>query len=308
MDVTFVRLLLTIRLEGACRAPSLFAAIKGGFEEALRRAAACRCDERGSTSSAANCAFHHAFGRALTPDPAALKRFQKPSAPFVFTLPQLSSPLPNRGQAVPLGLTLVGTAANHVAVYLDAVKRLFGAGNRSGLPCATVVRVESRGYGESRHLVREGEGALRLDLLEQLSLNGLVEGLPLVPREMTVEFLTPLRLLHEGRPVRDLSFSAFIRPLMRRASSLAYYYGGVELDHDFRWLAAQSEGVECTTRLRWAGREVESRGALADGLIGELTFRGELADFAPFLLFGEYVHLGKGAPFGLGAYRVVNIT
>jgi CRISPR-associated endoribonuclease Cas6 len=307
VDVTFVNLLVTLRLEAECRDSSALFAVRGDFEEALRRAAGCRCDDRVSSPSAAVCAFHHAFGRALTPDPAALKRFQKPSAPFVFTLPLLPA-APNRGREVTLGLTLTGTAANHVVVYLEAVRQLFGTGRGPGLPSATVVRVESRGYGESRHLIREGEGGVRLDLLEQLSLNGLLSGLPLVPREMTLSLETPLRLLHEGRPVRELSFSAFLRPLMRRVSSLAYYYGETEMDLDFRWLATRSETVASEASVRWVGRGGESAGAPSGGLVGAITFRGDLADFLPFLLLGEFVHLGKGASFGLGAYRIARMA
>jgi len=40
------------------------------------------------------------------------------------------------------------------------------------------------------------------------------------------------------------------------------------------------------------------------GFIGSITFEGDLEPFLPFLLLGEYVHVGKGTSFGLGKYEI----
>jgi len=40
------------------------------------------------------------------------------------------------------------------------------------------------------------------------------------------------------------------------------------------------------------------------GFVGEITYLGDLKDFLPFLLLGSYIHVGKGATFGLGKYRI----
>jgi hypothetical protein len=34
------------------------------------------------------------------------------------------------------------------------------------------------------------------------------------------------------------------------------------------------------------------------------THEGDLAPFWPYLVFGQWVHVGKGATFGLGGYRL----
>jgi CRISPR/Cas system endoribonuclease Cas6 (RAMP superfamily) len=41
-----------------------------------------------------------------------------------------------------------------------------------------------------------------------------------------------------------------------------------------------------------------------EGIIGRAIYEGEFAPFWKFLKFGELVHVGHGATFGLGKYRI----
>lgn len=42
------------------------------------------------------------------------------------------------------------------------------------------------------------------------------------------------------------------------------------------------------------------------GLIGNITYEGNLGKFLPLLKIGEYIHVGKAVVFGLGKYRIVD--
>ena len=44
------------------------------------------------------------------------------------------------------------------------------------------------------------------------------------------------------------------------------------------------------------------------GFVGEITFRGNLREFWPFLVLGQYVHVGDNAVFGRGWYRIETAT
>jgi CRISPR/Cas system endoribonuclease Cas6 (RAMP superfamily) len=41
------------------------------------------------------------------------------------------------------------------------------------------------------------------------------------------------------------------------------------------------------------------------GLVGQVTYSGDLRDYLPLLALGELAHVGKGTVFGNGQYRIV---
>jgi len=138
-----------------------------------------------------------------------------------------------------------------------------------------------------------------------LTADGLRESRTLSSSSITLKFATPLRILLEGKPLRVFAASYFLRSLIRRLSSLAYYYGGGELELDFKWLARQSAAIAGSAeQCYWQDWGATADGRLS-GVTGEVLLTGDLTDFHPFLLLGEYFHAGKGASFGLGRYRLV---
>jgi hypothetical protein len=74
----------------------------------------------------------------------------------------------------------------------------------------------------------------------------------------------------------------------------------LDLDLDYKWLSRESQNIGFVGNgYRW---EEWSNGL--SGIVGSATFTGKIAEFLPFLLFGEYFHAGKGAAYGLGCYRL----
>ena len=67
--------------------------------------------------------------------------------------------------------------------------------------------------------------------------------------------------------------------------------------------------VETTeTTLRWRDwtrySSRQHRKMQLGGLVGSVTYAGDLAAFLPFVALGQLLHVGKNATFGLGKYRV----
>jgi CRISPR/Cas system endoribonuclease Cas6 (RAMP superfamily) len=41
------------------------------------------------------------------------------------------------------------------------------------------------------------------------------------------------------------------------------------------------------------------------GVVGEITYEGDITAFMPYLKAGEILHIGKGTSFGLGKYQII---
>lgn len=294
-DLIFVDLRLSLRLDTDLDNPYALFGLKGGFEKTFRKMTGCFLAECHGCAQTPDCAGHHAFGRTLATDPAALRRYQKPSVPFILSPPVLPD-LPNCGSVVEMGLVLLGGAADHLSLYVRALRSLL-----LRRQCA-LIKIESLNYGGQRSRIDGGNEQSFSGHLHLLSLQGLHQTILLPPQEILLTFATPLCLLQDGKPLRQLDFTSFVRPLLRRVSSLVYYYGGSDLDQDFKWLARLSEEVESdAAEVAWRSWGGE-KGVRWSGLLGRCAFRGNLAEFHPFLLFGEYLQLGKGCPWGFGRY------
>jgi hypothetical protein len=289
VELHYVKIFFTFSLDEDLDDPYALYACRTGFDSAFRRALSCRRLDCAGCTKSANCPYPVNFGQVIARDPEAVRRHQKPPLPFVFRFPALL-PLPNGGSSFECSLTLFGSAVQHLVSYLAAVHLLLEEIQ------ATLVKVEAECPGGAREPVAPGINPA-LPLLSALDPIGAG---PLLPDRVTVRFVTPLKLTHEGRLLRRFSFAELSRVLMRRVSSLAYYYEGLELPLDYRWLSLASAAIktlETDCHLEsWHGRPA--------GLVGSASFAGDLEPFHLLLQLGSETHLGKGASFGFGAYRL----
>ncbi|MDD3582286.1 MAG: CRISPR system precrRNA processing endoribonuclease RAMP protein Cas6, partial [Desulfobacca sp.] len=99
--------------------------------------------------------------------------------------------------------------------------------------------------------------------------------------------------------------------LLRRITVLAYLHCGLDCSEiDFRGLSHAAEKIDTrSSSLRWHDlrrySNRQERNTPLGGLVGEVTYTGNLEPFWPFLLLGEQVHVGKGTSFGLGQYQLI---
>jgi hypothetical protein len=125
---------------------------------------------------------------------------------------------------------------------------------------------------------------------------------------LTLNFLTPTKLKQSGRWVsQGPPFAVLIRTLLGRLSSLSYFHCGERVEVDFRGLIDRAGGVKVTySETRWqdwsrfSGRQ-KQRIELG-GLVGRVTYNGDLLDYLPLLVLGQLIHVGKGTVFGNGQY------
>jgi hypothetical protein len=299
VDLLFTKLVFTLRLESDSGDPYALFSLKSCFREAFRETVCRSHGQCSRCSDRTECPFQAVFGQELAADPAALKRHQKPPLPFLFHIPLL----PGHGctdRDVELGLVIIGYAMNYLPEFCSTLMRLL-RGPREDIPSVEVVRIDSEGCSGFRSLVVAGQGPLSLDAISTISADDLVAMNTLSCSRLGLRVMTPLRIQLEGRFMRRFSFSPFIRTLLRRVSSLAYYYYGSALEMDFQRLARISDSIGTLDEsMQWAAWK---KGPL-EGVVGSGILCGDLTDFHPALLLGTYLSCGKGAAFGLGRYEL----
>ena len=308
MDFNFLKFIVTIKLMRNIADSYFLFGLKSDFESAFRLAVDCRRSSCDGCPRCDSCPFRQTFSQSITSDPLAVKRYQKPPYPFMFDFPILTQ-TPNRGGILEFGVTLVGSAINNFRYYLAAFVLLTRQNMTNKPAFASILKVESSDYRGNRNLVMGENGEIYPDRLFLFSAVELQKTCELQPDTVAISIETPLRLLQEGRPLRELSFSPFIRSLFRRISSLAYYYGGGEMELDYKWLSNRSTIIEnrCSD-FHWVDWNGHPGSGRLSGIVGKGVFNGDLLDFYPFLLLGQYFHVGKGASFGLGKYRLEKVT
>jgi CRISPR-associated endoribonuclease Cas6 len=245
-----------------------------------------------------------------------MRRYTAAPHPFVFEPPAGGGTAPAARPLV-LGMTLFGKAIRYLSHFIFALERLGqrGLGARR-VPC-TLSYVESSLDGRPWLLYSVKDRTPR-------SADGFEKSvaLPLQPpgpfmektlsERVTIEFLTPLRVVYESRLANELPFHVLLRSLLRRIGHLSYFHcGGDPSAFRFReWieLASDVETVEQDLKwFDWARYSSRQQTTMRmGGLLGRVTFRGRLAPFYPFLAAGEVIHAGKGTSFGLGRFRILS--
>ncbi|WP_242457571.1 CRISPR system precrRNA processing endoribonuclease RAMP protein Cas6 [Insulibacter thermoxylanivorax] len=125
----------------------------------------------------------------------------------------------------------------------------------------------------------------------------------------SIHFLTPLRIRRGGVLIRELDFPTIIRNITRRVEALAERYGGyVNPDAAATVNELSGDVKQTSSGLFWYDlkRYSNRRNTKMDlsGLLGAMTFEGDLTIFAPWLHAARVLHIGRNVTFGCGQVEV----
>jgi len=287
-------------------------ALRGGFGHLFKRTVcvqprAIRCD---GCLLAETCAYAYLFETRPPAGSAVLRTHRAVPRPFVIRPPLDRRTEIGAGERLEFGLVLVGRAIGYLPYFLIVFRELgeAGLGQRRGRYRLREVRAVHPLRGEERG-VYDGETLLGTGL--PVTAEEVAAWAVRLPADrLTVRFLTPARLKHGGGLARQsVEFHVLARALLRRLSSLAYFHCGERWETDYRGWVERAEGVEAVeTHLSWvkwerrSGRQ--SRRIPMGGVVGSVTYAGDLASFRPLLALGMLTHVGKGTVFGNGQYTV----
>jgi hypothetical protein len=280
--------------------------LRGAFGRAFRRL--CCLGRDGEPCPApTSCPYHLIFETGPPPDADALRTHEEIPRPFVIAPPPTGGAAHPSGSEVAFDLTLVGHARRYLAHFVVTLRELdrIGRGRR---------RVALRRIDAVQPLTGASEVVYTSDdsLVQPCDAPVTLADCAAVPcpeGRLRVAFVTQTRLKHGGTFARRPDFQLLFRRLLGRLSALARFHGDGQLDVDFRGVIEAAGAVRLardeTQWTRWARYSArQDRRMEWEGLVGSAVYEGDLTAFWPYLVFGQWTHVGSNTTFGLGGYRL----
>lgn len=290
------------------------ATLRGGFGHAFRRVV---CAMRHKTCPECllrrHCVYSYVFetpmpvGSDIMPDQVQAPR------PYVLEPPQETRRDYEPGETLRFGLVLIGRATEYLPYFIYAFEELGNLGIGRGKGKFELMEVRRRGAGDGGKdaMVYLGGQHAMTSVGPPTTWRKLIPRTPPIVDSLRLRFISPTRIVHQGRMVESgLSFEVLVRSLVRRISMLSYFHCGSRLEvPDWTTFTEKAATVVCKEdTLRWYDWERYSNRQQArikmGGLVGEICYQGDLTPFWPYLALGEHIHVGKGGSFGLGRYEL----
>ena len=297
-------------------------AVRGALFGAVRDLA---CVNKAAPSCGA-CTLHPVCGvsRLLATVEEDGPRGAEVPRPFVVRPPLAGARTVAPGETFAFGITLIGEEALQLFPYvalglrrmgdLGLGRALVGPGGdhrpRRGRFAVERVSAGNPFLGVRQTVLRAGDDLVTLPEApvtgEQIEAWCAARG---EVGRVTVRLRTPLRLVVNKELVKRPTFEALLRRIMRRTTDLARSFGGGVPPLDFNGLLARAAAVRTVEdRTQWL--ELESKSARQGrtvpigGLVGAVTFAGEIGPFLPWLLWGQLLGVGKDVTKGNGVIEV----
>ncbi|OGP90580.1 MAG: hypothetical protein A2156_08995 [Deltaproteobacteria bacterium RBG_16_48_10] len=314
---------------------------RGGFGYAFKKIV-CVNREKGCGSCLlkSKCVYSYAFETPPPSDTSKMRKYPYAPHPFIITPPLEEKRIYREGERICFELALIGKSIDYLPYFIYTFDELgrMGIGKGKGKYHLEEVRVLQIGQRLKVKGGRTEDQGQRAEIKEKIIYSGKDKILrtdyqiihsgdlfpfhpappafnqtcDLAPFTLDLIFLTPARLKYEGKLTPPLEFHVLIRNLLRRISLLSYFHCEKELDLDFKGLIEKSSEIKVAkSNLKWFDWERYSNRQeirmKMGGFIGSITFEGDFKSYLPFLLLGEYIHVGKGTSFGLGKYKIRGI-
>jgi CRISPR-associated endoribonuclease Cas6 len=239
--------------------------------------------------------------------PEALqKRFRQAPRPYI-----VEAPLIYRGEeTLELGLVLVGRALDFLPYFLYVVQET----GKSGLGRARVpyrLRTVTDGSRDDGPVIFQADAGIMRDDVQAITLADVQHSGDNEVHQVTLELLTPLRVKKYGdyqASGERLEFATLIDLLLGRIEALSLFHCGdawapnTALREAARSVQVVAKHLALQRLERYSNRHHQK--LPLHGVIGALSFAGNLAPFLPLLRLGAYLHIGAGTAFGLGHYRL----
>ncbi|WP_429884983.1 CRISPR system precrRNA processing endoribonuclease RAMP protein Cas6 [Geoalkalibacter halelectricus] len=254
--------------------------------------------------------FSALFDPPLAEDPVALKRYQRPGPSFVLRPDPRRCGYYDSGDCLQMTVLFWGRGIQFIRHFAQTMQTLGKSGLNRGEGCYDLLQVGARELSGNAICLWSGGGWPERFAPPVASVAWWLDSLAVLDNQAVLEFVTPARLLSAGRPLFRPTFANLFPFILRRVSSMVHAHcGGADIVPDARALQEIAQGVETLSNdllwRDWRTLESEKGAQEIGGVSGRLELCGAgLAEIGWLLRLGSLLHLGKGAAYGAGCYRL----
>lgn len=292
--------------------------LRGQFGAALRHLA---CMTRQPSCSGcplqSTCPYPRIF-EAPPPQAHELQHFSaipnayvvEPPSPITSAAAAKEHPVLQPGDTLQFHMVLIGHALQQLPLIVIAWQRALHHGLTRARSRAELTEVQWLDADGAAHTVWTAEHP-------RVQAHPAVLALPPVPpatESLQLQLHTPLRLQHQGQPLRPQQLSArtLVSAVARRAALvLEFHAGQPQWGTHVPATTALAEQLSDQRELHWFDwkrfSSRQQREMTLGGVLGQWQLQGPataLASAWPWLWLGQWLHVGKNASFGLGGYAL----
>lgn len=305
MQLQFFRLRFHFEALGPILFPSGTAAntVRGALGSLLRETACTpRC---GAAQHDADCVY----ARIFEPRGSGPSGFAERPRPFVLRTHHLDGRSLGAGENFFFDVHLFDLTDPVLSYLIQALSRLADEGLGAGRTRARLHSVEqiTLAGGGCGSVWDSGKVA---PMLEPSTFSLIGDGIPATTAR--VRFVTPTELKFQNTPAARPEFAVLFARIRDRVSALSTFYGSLPLDIDFRAMGERASRVEmtrCELHDEHARRRSSRTGQVhpLGGFTGEAEYRGDLAEFLPYLRAARWTGVGRQTVWGKGEVHLLEV-
>lgn len=243
-----------------------------------------------------------------------MSKYEKIPHPFIIEPPDDRDTIYEEGRIFSFHLILIGNAINYLPYFIYTFIEMgkigigkFNNGNRGRFEVTAVKSENNIVYSSTTSTINITANSA-VEISEDFTFPDDTSSN--AKEAITLEFLTPVRLSFQRDLVVVPEFHILIRSILRRLSLLYYFHTEKRPpDWNYREIIKHAHLIEIKeNNLKWYDWERyssrQNTRMKLGGLVGNITYSGNISPFMQFLNAGEIFHIGKGTSFGLGKYRI----
>lgn len=289
---------------------------RGAFGNAFKRiVCTLRQKECPSCILKKQCIYAYVF-ETMPPDDTVIMgmgKYEKVPHPFIIEPPSETKQSYHKGEELTFVLVLIGKAIDYLPYFILTFEELGKIGLGRGRGKYTLLKVITDNAvvysSEDKTIHRAKPCAIEIsetfDVSDFQGLSDLV---------VEIEFMTPMRIMYKRSLASSLEFHILFRNLMRRLNLLHYFHCQQKApawDHNLLLDASSRVQIKKNDTHWYDWERYSSRQNTKmkmGGIVGNISYQGIMMPFIPILRAGEILHAGKGTSFGLGKYRITDVT